>query len=65
MSGKWIVPPPPRKHRCEYPGAGSTFPEGVVGACACGKAWTNSAPHIANYSGWTRAYEHDLEVDDE
>ena len=41
-SGKWVVPPPPREHRCEFPGAAKTFPNGVVWACACGTAWTSS-----------------------
>lgn len=66
-SGKWIVPPPPRKHRCIFPGPAQTFSKGVVWACHCGDAWTNDPRAYTAYptSGWTRAREHDLEADDE
>jgi hypothetical protein len=61
-SGKWVVPPPPREHRCEFPGAAKTFPNGVVWACACGTAWTNYPPHFTSYPnhGWVRSPENDV-----
>ena len=80
-SGKWVVPPPPREHRCEFPGAAKTFPNGVVKtfpngvvwaygvvwACACGTAWTNYPPPFTSYPnhGWVRSPENDVEADDE